>query len=340
MNKLKFIGLTILIVFSFSAFAQEKSEIVMTEAELESFLEKVADARRAQLKAKNVNKSKNELAELRYQYNNQLNSRGSGNSEISNYQILREIDRLNARLDYMTGATTELSPSGRGSSSTVIVPGGGSNSSPGYIPFNQGQLYNQRQQLVPNQSNNIPYQDQTTTRSIWELERQLDSLKSVQSNLQPTETKDVKKEEAKNREIDDLKNQFHSLEQRLANAENPIERRYLLEELLAKFKNFKKQIFFANNSDQLESNDFGYIQDVTQILRQYPELSVVLEGWASPIGKVDYNKQLSMRRSESVERAFLKNGISQDRLVSSFRGVDKSTSASMARRVDMSIILK
>jgi outer membrane protein OmpA-like peptidoglycan-associated protein len=114
----------------------------------------------------------------------------------------------------------------------------------------------------------------------------------------------------------------------------------LLEELLAKFKNFKKQVFFANNSDQLSSNDFAYIQDVAQVLKQYPELSIVLEGWASTKGKVDYNKQLSMRRSESVEQALLSNGISPVRIVSSFRGEDKSSTEAMARRVDMSIILK
>ena len=335
MNKLKFFGLTLLMAVSFSTFAQEESEIVMTEAELESFLEKVANARRAQLKAKNENKSKNELSELRYQYNNQLNSRG-GNSEISNYVILREIDRLNARLDYMTGGNTGVLPTGRGSSSTVVVPGGGSNNLPGYLPFNLGQQY------VPTQPSHAQsYQNQSAIeRSIWELERQLDSLKSIQSNYQATGTKVDTTKEAKSQEIADLKSQFQSLEQRLANTENPVERRSLLEELLAKFKNFKKQVFFANNSDKLEANDFGYIQDVTQILSQYPELSVVLEGWASPVGKVDYNKQLSMRRSESVERALLNKGISQDRIVSSFRGVDKSTSAAMARRVDISIILK
>ena len=124
MNKLKFIALTLLITFSASAFAQQKSEIVMTKSELESFLKTVADARRSQLRTKDESKAKNELAELRFQYNNQMDSRGFGNREISNYEILREIDRLNARLDYMSMGNSRTLSSGQGSNSTIVVPGG------------------------------------------------------------------------------------------------------------------------------------------------------------------------------------------------------------------------
>ena len=331
MNKLKLIGLTFVMLFSTTALAQEKSEIVMTQSELESFLNKVADARRAQLKARNEAKNKRELAELRYQYNNQTDGRDA-TREISNYEILREIDRLNARLDLVTGRSNDGFIAGRqGSNSTIVVPGGSNTT--GYVPT-QGQT-----QYVPVNTANT--QDLETAKAIWELERRLDSLKSaqVQSNLVPQD-KPVNQQQTPSQELADLKSQFQSLEQRLENAETPLERRSLLEELLAKFKNFKKQVFFANNSEELSPNDFAYIQDVTEVLMQYPELSVVLEGWASTRGNADYNKQLSMRRAESVERALLSNGISPARIVSSFRGEDKTSSEAMARRVDMSIILK
>lgn len=318
MKKLKLIGLTFLIIFSTTAYAQEKSEIVMTKSELQSFLKTIAEARRSQIKAKNEARAKNELAELRYKYNNRIDSRGNVNRD--NYEILRELDRINARLDYMSSRNAGTFSNGQGSSSTVVVPG--NSNSPVYVPYNQGQ------QSVPENK-----QDPAMAKSIMELERRLDSLKSAQANLLP-------KTKTESQEIADLKDQFKSLEQKLANTQNPTERRSLLEELLAKFKNFRKQVFFANNSDQLSSNDFAYIQDVAQVLNQYPELSIVLEGWASTTGKPDYNKQLSMRRSESVEQALLRNGISPARIVSSFRGEDKSATEAMARRVDMSIILK
>ncbi|MGB5941963.1 MAG: OmpA family protein, partial [Leeuwenhoekiella sp.] len=65
-----------------------------------------------------------------------------------------------------------------------------------------------------------------------------------------------------------------------------------------------------------------------------------LEGWASPTGKVSYNKELSMRRAESVEQAFLNNRIDKSRIISSFRGEDTTSSEAYARRVDMSIIVR
>lgn len=328
MKKLKFIGLIFLLTLSTTVFGQEESEqeesvIVMTEAELESFLKTIADERRSQMESRNKKRTKNELAELRYKYGNQINSGGVGNRDISNYEILRELDRLNARFDYMNSRFSGNLPAGQGSSSTVVVPG--SSNSPGYIPYLQGQ------QPSASESN----QESAMMETILNMEKRLDSLTSLQANSQA-----AKQDNTQSKEITDLKNQFQSLEEKLANAESPTERRSLLEELLEKFKNFKKQVFFTNNSDQLGPNDFAYIQDVAEVLIQYPELSIVLEGWASTRGNANYNKQLSMRRSESVEQALLGSGISPNRIVSSFKGEDTSSSEAMARRVDMSIILK
>ena len=322
MKTIKIIGLIFLMTLSANVFAQndtDKSEIVMTEAELESFLNSVAEARRAQIKADKEANSKNELAELRMKYNNQ-NYNGR-NSNVSDYEILKELARLNARVELLTGyrdgGSNYYPGNGSGSNSTIVVPGGAAGTT--YLPGGQTQL------VPTNQANN------NNDRQIWELQQQLDSLKrlNTSNNLAP-----------ENQDIADLKAQFQTLESQLANSSDPAERRSLLEDLLAKFKNFKKQVFFANNSDQLSSFDYSYVQEVTQVLKDYPELSVVLEGWASPKGNADYNKQLSMRRAESVERAILDNGISPERIVSSFRGEDNSTTEAMARRVDMSIILK
>ena len=325
MNKIKSFGLTFLMMFSAATFAQEKSEIVMTESELESFLNTVAETRRAQIRAEKEEQAKTYLAELRAKYNNRSEA-PAGGRDISNYELLREIDRLNARLDYISGGNTALGPGGQGSNSTIVVPGGAQGGI-SYLPGQNTQYVPaQNAQPVDNSAREIE-----TAKAIWELERQLDSLKNVQANLA---------EEKKADELGDLKNQVQSLEERIANAQNQEERRSLLEELLAKFKNYKKQIFFPNNVSDLSADDYAYIADVSEVLKRYPELSVVLEGFASPKGAADYNKQLSMRRSESVERALQDKGISKNRIVSSFRGEDHTTSEAGARRVDMSIILK
>lgn len=322
MNKIKSFGLTALLMFSAAGFAQEKSEIVMTKAELESFLETVAETRRAQIKAEKDKEAELYLSELRAKYNQQQQPRAM--RDISNYELLREIDRLNARLDVISGANQGyLSGGAQGSNSTIVVPGG-AQGGVSYLP-GQNTQYIPAQQVAP--VTGTSDRDLETARAIWELEKELDSLKVVQA----AQKKD---------ELGELKQQFQSLEERLANTTNPEERRSLLEELLAKFKNFKKQVFFPNNVSDLSATDYAYVAEVSDVLKQYPELSVVLEGFASPKGQADYNKQLSMKRSESVERALQEKGIPKERIVSSFRGEDHTTSEAGARRVDMSIILK
>lgn len=338
MNNLKTIGLTFLMVFSVGAFAQEKtsnsvsndSEIVMTKAELESFLKTVADARRAQLRKAKEERKQRELAKLREEYNN-LSARHYAGNGYTNNDIIRELNRLNARIDQLSANRYNVVPGNGSNSSTIIVPGSNGTQ---YVPAQQ-QPYTQ---YVPTQQ--VPKNNYVeNNQRIQELEKQIDSLKAVQTGFK-TVVVQPKGDSAK---LADLQQQFNALNARLEaqpTPQTPQQRRDMLEDLLNKFSNFKKQVFFANNSDKLSTIDYAYIQDVTKVLIDYPELSVVLEGWASPRGNAEYNKQLSMRRAESVERALLNNGISPVRIVSSFRGEDHSTSAAMARRVDMSIILK
>lgn len=118
------------------------------------------------------------------------------------------------------------------------------------------------------------------------------------------------------------------------------ERRSYLEDLLTKYRHFKRQVFFANDSDVVSTEDIAYIKDVADVLRKNPELSVLLKGYASPRGNVEYNKALSMRIFESVLKELRKSGIAENRLEASFYGEDHSTSEEGARRVDMSVVIK
>lgn len=281
MKNIKRLGLTLIMILMTSSLAiAQESEVVMTQEELTSFLEKIAETRRAQLRSERLADFKRKA----YMRNGKTKKQEGVQDDN---RVLYQLDRINDRIDnlFMLHAGG-VRPGAN--SSTLLVPG----------------------------SNQVAA-DTSKDLTIAELQRQLDALKADQgqSNLSPEE-------------------------ERIANAKTPEERRDALKDLLVKFKNYKKQVFFANDSDKLTVEDQQYINDVTQVLNKYPELSIVLEGWASPRGKANYNKQLSMRRSESVERALTNKGISPSRIVSSFKGEDHSTSEAMARRVDMSVILK
>ena len=118
------------------------------------------------------------------------------------------------------------------------------------------------------------------------------------------------------------------------------ERRRTLEDLLAKYGHKKTPIYFANNSYNPLPHDAVAIDQIVTMLRENPELSILLEGYASNVGSSEYNNQLSMRRSESVARLLQKQGIALQRILTAFRGIDDSVDIEKARRVDISVIIR
>ena len=118
------------------------------------------------------------------------------------------------------------------------------------------------------------------------------------------------------------------------------ERRRTLEDLLAKYGNKKTPIYFANNAYLPLPHDTDAIDQIVTMLRNNPELSILLEGYASNVGTAAYNNQLSMKRSESVARLLQKQGIPLQRILTAFRGIDDSVDKEKARRVDISVIIR
>lgn len=316
------------ILFSANLFAQsektaEKSTIIMTKTELNSFLSKVAEARRTQLQERESRQVKQQLSDLRlkYQQGSQIDS--YNNHSLTNQQLVRELNYLNQRIDNLTSGNNSSSGTGR-NNSTIILPSG-STGAPIYSQGNAGTTT-----IVP--ANNG---DNT---KIKELEAKIDSLRNAKAVPSNFNRSDIAKDSLlsmKNqlaivkRQMDDLQAKIKASENKVAPKKSNNDNTYL-----------KQQVYFANNSETLEDEYYRYIQDLTQILIKYPEAKILLEGWASPVGNSVYNKQLSMRRAEAVKNAFVNNRIDESRIVSSFKGEDKSSSAQYARRVDMSIIVQ
>ena len=118
------------------------------------------------------------------------------------------------------------------------------------------------------------------------------------------------------------------------------ERRRTLEDLLAKCGHKKTPIYFANNAYSPLPHDTEAISQIVSMLNDNPELSILLEGYASDVGSSAYNNQLSMRRSESVARLLEQRGIALQRILTAFRGIDHSVDKEKARRVDISVIIR
>jgi len=73
-------------------------------------------------------------------------------------------------------------------------------------------------------------------------------------------------------------------------------------------------ILFANDSSQIHSVFMKQIQEMSRFLKAYPSTSIELRGYASKVGRADYNMALSKRRAEAVERQLLNYGIEPRRV--------------------------
>lgn len=73
-------------------------------------------------------------------------------------------------------------------------------------------------------------------------------------------------------------------------------------------------ILFANDSDQIQPAFLAQIREMSAFLEAYPSTSIELRGYASKVGKPEYNMALSERRAQSVENALLDNGVASSRV--------------------------
>lgn len=338
LNKLSIILFSSCLILSSSLFAQsekttsdrnEEGKIVMTEAELTSFLNTIADARRTQLEERKRKQSKAHLQELRSKYESQseLGNRTSRNEGISNEEIMNELRYLNQRIDNLRRSNASNAPSMSRDNSTIIMPSG--NAAAPIAPRYQGG--GETTTVVPSANT------EEKNERIDNLESMIDSLKNARNGKSPIVPSNNWSDSlnVNNSKLNALRRQMDSLQLQM----RKVQESAVKETDSGRKSYFKEQVFFDNDSDQLRANYFPYIQDVTQVLMKYPEAKVLLEGWASTKGNSTYNKQLSMRRAESVERTLIQNGIDSSRIITAFRGEDKSSSEQQARRVDMAIVL-
>ena len=57
------------------------------------------------------------------------------------------------------------------------------------------------------------------------------------------------------------------------------------------------------------------IDDLAEVMREYPDLNVVIEGHTDSIGTAAYNKKLSQRRADAVKKYMVeKDGIDANRI--------------------------
>lgn len=304
--------LAFVLIVAVGARAQQhttQSEIVMTKSELARFLEKIALAKKEKMQKDQRIFDQEELARLRLGYHENRNP--TRYSDYNRNGLEQEIQRLNARIDYLMSAR-----SGNGSNSTTVVTPQGNGYGEYYSPYQNPSLQPQTTVLEP--SDNLK-------QELNAVQKQLDDLlkeKDAASNSD---------------EIATLNHQIEALQQQLLASRNLSEKD---KEALKRYGDTQLQVFFANNAADVAAQYRDEVKRAATIAKENPQLTIVLKGFASTVGNSRYNYELSMRRNESVKRMLIDYGVFPDQIASIFYGEDASTSESVARRVDMNFILK
>lgn len=118
------------------------------------------------------------------------------------------------------------------------------------------------------------------------------------------------------------------------------EKRSELEQLLTAYGHKKALLYFANNKTIPLAYDPTIIDEMVTMLQAHPELSILLEGYASAVGSAAYNNVLSMERAVAVAQILNAKGISNERILTAFKGVDPQATPAQARRVELRVVIR
>ena len=102
---------------------------------------------------------------------------------------------------------------------------------------------------------------------------------------------------------------------------------------------------FATNKSDLTPDSKANLDNLSQILNEFPDTKISVQGHTDSSGKEDYNMALSKRRAESVADYLVASGVSRNRLTIEAMGettprFDNETAEgrSKNRRVEMGIV--
>jgi outer membrane protein OmpA-like peptidoglycan-associated protein len=100
---------------------------------------------------------------------------------------------------------------------------------------------------------------------------------------------------------------------------------------------FKSDVFFDLNSAIIKPGGLAELDRVANVLNQYPQTMIRVEGHTDQTGSEQYNLQLSERRAGAVKNALTQKGIDSGRITSVGMGMCCPVSSDHAanRRVSM-----
>ena len=93
-------------------------------------------------------------------------------------------------------------------------------------------------------------------------------------------------------------------------------------------------IYFDFNSIAINPKEESKLNEILHILKENPNMKVMVTGWCDTRGSVAVNRRISRQRAETLKAWLVKKGIAASRISAAGKGSDGSRVAQKARRVE------
>lgn len=93
-------------------------------------------------------------------------------------------------------------------------------------------------------------------------------------------------------------------------------------------------IYFSFNRITIHPSEVSKLKSILHILKENPEMKVMVTGWCDTRGSVAVNRRISRQRAQALKTWLVKRGIAASRISVVGKGSDASRTAPKARRVE------
>lgn len=93
-------------------------------------------------------------------------------------------------------------------------------------------------------------------------------------------------------------------------------------------------IYFSFNRITIRPSEVSKLESILHILKENPEMKVMVTGWCDTRGSVAVNRRISRQRAQALKTWLVKRGIAASRISVVGKGSDASRTAPNARRVE------
>jgi len=86
-----------------------------------------------------------------------------------------------------------------------------------------------------------------------------------------------------------------------------------------------KSIYFKTNSDQITTDSYSILNEIANIMLQYPNTQFMIDGHSDNTGTPSYNLYLSKKRAASVQKYLSNKAVREERLYAEGYGIENPT---------------